>query len=163
MPNSNASSWLELPSLPGLSADTLAALNDRFRTIASGLGGSGTPAAPASVFVGGGSGQQLILSVPGTLGVLTNAAPVVSLSQGRTPTGLVGILKNAPQGAPVQFTLLVAGVAYTTMTLPTGLLAPVMLAGALGGGIAANAAITLNITQVGTVFPGSDLSVLMRF
>jgi hypothetical protein len=162
MPNPNASTWLELPALPGVSGQALQALNDRFRTIAAGM----TPAAAAAkspVSTSSSSGGQVALSVPGTLGVQTNAAALIALETAATPVGLLAMLKQPPQGNPVVVNVLVAGSTYTSVTLPAGSSAVVVITGSLGGAITANAVITLNITQVGTTFPGSDLSVLLRF
>jgi hypothetical protein len=101
--------------------------------------------------------------VPGTLGVRTNAAPLVSIQQSKIPTGIVGLLKQLPQGASVMLNVLVAGLVYTSLELKPGVSSPVLISGGLGGAIAANALITLDIIQVGTTFPGADLSVLLRF
>ncbi len=162
MPNQNASTWLELPTLQGISAEAQLALNDRFRTIAQALdsiGATGTTTSTATA-----SGRELILTVPGTLGIQTNAAPLVSLPDSITPGGgIVAMLKQPPQGASVKFKLQVGGADYTAVELPAGSSLPVLISGALGGVIAANALVTLNIIQVGTTFPGADLSVLVRF
>ncbi|HTB10936.1 MAG TPA: hypothetical protein VK752_05170 [Bryobacteraceae bacterium] len=105
------------------------------------------------------SAGQVVFSVPGTLGMQSNAAPLVTFANAVTPSGLVALLKVAAIGAAVSAQLMVAGVSYATLTIPAGQ-TQVSIPGA--GAIAANALVTLNLISVGTTFPGSGLSVILQ-
>jgi hypothetical protein len=162
--NFTARTSLELPDV-GLSVEAHQALNERFRTIAARLDVSvaGATSATAKASGGGGSsaGSELVLSVPGTLGIRTDAAPRVSLPNAATPAALVALLKRAPQGAGVTVQMQVAGANWATLTIPDGAVSATASSGL--GGIAADALVTVNLTSVGTTFPGADLTVLIRF
>jgi hypothetical protein len=89
----------------------------------------------------------------------SNAAPLLTFANAVTPAGLVGLLKQTAIGAAVTAQIMVAGVSYATLTIAAGQ-TQVSIPGA--GSIAANALVTLNITSVGTTFPGSGLSVILQ-
>jgi hypothetical protein len=161
MPSNYASTDLSLP--PGIKtvADLMPALNDRMRQIEQMTGSTATVAtssskgSPASSTGPG----QVVLSVPGTLGIQSNAAPLLLFQSPVTPSGLVALLKEAAIGAAVIGQLMVKGVAYAALTLPAGQ-TQVSIPGA--GAIPANALVTLNVTSVGTTFPGSGLSIIIQ-
>src|SRR6267154_1192059 len=144
--NNNAHTSLEIPILRGVDPEAARSINERLRTIAAALDSLSSGSAKA--IAGDASGRALILSVPGTLGVRTDAAPRVSLAFAATPTGLWAALKQPPQGASVKVKLQVAGVDYTAVEIAGGTSVPVLIAGALGGSIAANGLVTLNVVQV---------------
>ena len=106
--------------------------------------------------------QALILSVPGTLSIRSDAAPLVSLPEAKTPTGVVALVKQAPAGADLTCELAVAGSEWASVTIPDG-----ETEARLGGSglrqIGADQLIVLDITSVGTTFPGADLTVMIRF
>lgn len=162
--NFTARTSLELPDV-GLSLEAHLALNERFRTIAARLdaamAGTSTATAKSSGGGGSGAGSELVLSVPGTLGIRTDAAPRVSFPGAVTPAALVLLLKRAPQGAAVTVKVQVAGADWATLTIPDGAASATTTSGL--GAIAADALVTVNLTSVGTVFPGADLTVLVRF
>ena len=166
MPTFTTSTSLEMPPAKGLSQEALAALNERFLVISSLLG-NGAAVSPPSAQASArptatvSSGGEVVLSVPGTLGIQTNAAPLVSLRAAVTPVSLVALLKQAPQGAPVTIQVCVGGANWATLAIANGAVSATSPAGL--GAIAAGALVTLNITTVGTVFPGSDLSVLVQW
>ncbi len=64
--------------------------------------------------------QALILSVPGTLSIRSDAAPLVSLPEAKTPTGVVALVKQAPAGADLTCELAVAGSEWARGTIPDG-------------------------------------------
>lgn len=158
---SKVSTSLELPPIPGISLDLEQALNDRMREIGRHLdsrsSGIATVAASGTATASGG---ELILSVPGVLGVRTDAAPRVSLQSTLTPNELLVLVKRAPVDADILVVLQVAGVDYASVTIVKA-----TTSGRISSlaGIAKDALITLDIRQVGTKFPGADLSALLRF
>jgi hypothetical protein len=159
MPSNNASTDLSLPAVTTVAA-LLPALNDRMRQIEGLLG---TTAKSASTSSGPGAtttdAWQVVLSVPGTLGMGSNLAPLLTFASAVTPSGLVGLLKETAIGAAVSAQIMVAGVSYATLTIAAGQ-TQVTIPGA--GTIAANALVTLNLVSVGTTFPGSGLSVILQ-
>jgi len=134
-------------------------LNDRMRQIEAALGATSSTTQRVSAPTSSSATGQVVLSVPGTLGILTNAAPLLLFASAVTPSGLVAILKQPSIGASVIAQVMVAGVSYAQLTIPAGQ-TQVSIPGA--GGIAANALVTLNIISVGTTFPGSGLSVIVQ-
>jgi hypothetical protein len=117
---------------------------------------------------GAGSGaQQLVLSVPGTLGIRSSAAPLVALFAGGTASEVVAVVKTAPAGADLTVVVNVDAVAIATVTVKDGETAA--SSGAMAGAIAAGdgtgtapGLVTVDITGVGSTFPGADLSVLIQ-
>lgn len=158
MPSTRASTDLSLPQV-GTVPELLPALNDRMRQIEGLLGTTAKAAATSSSATGQSSTGQVVLSVPGTLGMQSNAAPLVTFAASVTPSGLVALLKQTAIGASVQAQLMVAGVSYATLTIPAGQ-TQISIPGA--GAIAAGALVTLNIISVGTTFPGAGLSVILQ-
>jgi hypothetical protein len=160
MPSNNAATDLSLPPSISTFAALMPALNDRMRQI-EGLTGSiakvATSTGPSST--SSSSAGQVVLSVPGTLGMMSNAAPLMQFASAVTPSGLVGLVKLPSIGAAIMAQLMVGGVAYATVTIPAGQ-TRVSIPGA--GAIAAGALVTLNLISVGTTFPGSGLSVILQ-
>ena len=110
----------------------------------------------------GAQAQALILSVPGTLSIRSDAAPLVSLPEAKTPTGVVALVKQAPTGADLTCELSVAGSEWASVTIPDGETEARLGASGLRQ-IGADQLIVLDITAVGTTFPGADLTVMIRF
>jgi hypothetical protein len=155
MPVKTASTALEIPATLATVPDLLPVLNDRMRRIQSAFD-QGTTAAVAS----GGSPGELVLSIPGTLGIRSNAAPLVSFPAQVTPTDIVALLKTPPSGAPVTVQLNVGGQPYAVLSIASGQ----VQAGPQSAStpIPPNTLVTLDVTSVGTAFPGADLSVMLR-
>lgn len=106
--------------------------------------------------------QALILAVPGTLSIRSDAAPLVSLPAAKTPAGVVALLKQAPAGADLTCELSVGGAQWASLTIPDGETEARVGSSGLGR-IEADQLIVLDITAVGTTFPGADLTVMIRF
>jgi hypothetical protein len=104
--------------------------------------------------------SQVVFFVPGTLGILSDAAPALTLPQDRRFSKVVALLKQAPQGAPVTAQLYVNGQKWGPQISLNGASATQSLSNA--GPIAADQVIRLDITSVGTTFPGADLTVILR-
>jgi len=146
-----------VPPIPGGSAgdQLVATINDRLRrlqaaTSAVTLPGRATVAAPA----------ELVLAVPGVLGVTSSAAPLVSLAAVAQPRKIVALVKTAPAGAALTVQVLAGGSQVGLVTIAAGSTSASMMGGTA---IQPDAVITLAITSVGTTFPGADLTVMVRF
>jgi len=146
-------------SIPPIAAGTtgdalIAALNDRLRRIQQAIQGVQDMITVQLT--------ELVLSVPGTLAINSNAAPLLSLPSAGTPSAIVALIKTAPTGSGVTFAVYAGGstligtgtiaAGATSVTVTTGLAA-----------IAANAVLTLAVTAVGSTVAGSDLTVMVRF
>ena len=83
---------LELPADTPIDRDVLRMLNERLRRIAGLSSGSAAASSPAATSTGGGS--VLLLSVPGTLSIRSNAAPLVSLPGSQRFTEFTALLKR---------------------------------------------------------------------
>lgn len=168
--NQNATGTLEIVT-NDVPATFSQQLNDRLRRIQLALsqltssstssGGGGSSTSTTGTISG-----ELILTVPGTLAVESNAAPALILPANTSFSTITLLVKQAPQGAPIEAQLYVAGAAWgpvlsiaeNTTQASFTLSAPTP--------IAANALIRLDITQVGATltgqsFPGSDLTVML--
>jgi hypothetical protein len=132
-------------------------LNDRLRRIADALGlqqaGSGTTSSVTNV-------NQLVFFVPGTLGILSDAAPAITVPENRKFSELVALLKQPPQGAPVAIQFYVNGQKWGASISLSGTSAKQALSNVAS--IPADQVIRMDITQVGSTFPGSDLTVILR-
>lgn len=146
---------LELPAR--FSPDDLERLlNERLRRIAGLVGATSTGAGGQTST----SAASLMLTVPGTLSVRSSAAPLVKLASSRTVTKLVALVKQAPGGAGIVLRLLAGGAEIASATVADGATSG---EASVSGTIPAETLVTLDITSVGSVFPGADLTVLARF
>lgn len=154
--NSNSTGSLEIND-SNVNQTFLGKLNDRMRRI-SQLVSAGSFTSDNSDT----SATELILSVPGTLSVESNAAPAVTLGTPTSFTTAVVLVKTAPQGNPLALQLYVNGSGWgQALSLPAN---STSLKVGLSGvsAIAADQLIRLDITGVGLTFPGSDLTVILR-
>lgn len=114
---------------------------------------------------GSGSGGQadgsILLNVPGTIGILSDAAPLATFQATVKLTELDAYVKIAPDGADIIASLYAGATLVGTVTIPDG--ATSGSAAVTAGTVNAGQLLTLDITQVGTTFPGSDLSVIGRY
>lgn len=105
--------------------------------------------------------QTLFLFRQGTLAVQSSVFPVYRLAETKTPSEIIAMLKTEPTGADFKLVLQVDAVDYLTITIPAG--AKTFSANTGLGAVTLNKDLVGNITQVGTTFPGADLSVLIRW
>lgn len=159
MPSNSASTDLSLPPAIATVAQLLPPLNDRMRQIEGLIGGGSKAAAVAASTSSSGGTGQVGLSVPGTLGMVSNAAPLLVFGSTVTPSGLLAVVKETAIGAAIAVQIMVGSASYATLTIPAGQ-TQVSIPGA--GAIAAGALVTLNLISVGTTFPGSGLSVFFQ-
>lgn len=119
-----------------------------------------------TVVQGGSSGAQSLNQVDfvvhSILSVQSNAAAQVSFSGDLLVVELEATVKQAPVGANLLFKIktdeatFIEDVLISADTLTTGLITENL------GTIAARQLVTIDITQVGTDFPGSDLTISLR-
>lgn len=153
-----AKTYLELP--PGVFASQpQQLLNDRLRTISARLdsiGGGGSN----TTTITGGAPTQLIFSVPGVIGIRSSAAPLVTLASTVNTSSIVALLKQASTEADVKIQMSAAGASFPVLVIPVGQTSANLT---VQTSIPANTPVLLNIIQVGTKFPGADLTVILRF
>lgn len=165
MPASNTSKLIQPILDPSLSPSFQQSLNDRLRQISLQLNNASAGTSTTTTTTGtSGSGGELILSVAGTLAILSDAAPATVLSGDTQFSTITMLAKTAPLGSSLTAQLFVAGVAWgPALTLAAG---QILATFSVSATIAANALIRLDITGVGALltgvsFPGSDLSVIL--
>jgi hypothetical protein len=156
-----------MPAIPtGTEGDTLVAtINDRLRRLQSLIAQAPsavvpTRTQPVATSSGGAAPSELVLAVPGVLGIIASAAPLVSLPEDATPTEIVALVKTAPVGAALTLQVLAGSSQVAIVVIAAGAVSASVPGGAT---IPAESVITLAITTVGTTFPGSDLTVMVRF
>jgi hypothetical protein len=98
--------------------------------------------------------------VPGAIGIESVAAPLVSLPASQTPASIVALLEQPSAGGNVQLQLYAGTAPVGAVTIPAGALTASSAAGVT---IPAGAVITLAIVAVGLTYPGSGLTVMVRF
>jgi hypothetical protein len=121
-------------------------------------GGGGSSSSTSTVD----PGTFLILSVPGTLAIDANVAPVFTLPKARSVSEILAFVKVAPAGGALTLKLEVGTRQYATVQVVDGQTSG-RLNGAALGEMPANQLVMLNITSVGLNFPGSDLTLMVRF
>ena len=115
-----------------------------------------------TVFVGPDASGQIMFSVPGTLAIGSNQAPITTVSSNTQATAITATVKQAPVGANLVITLFQPGGGMAiVLTIPAGQTTVSASPNQLfyQGLINANTNIQLDISAVGTTSPGSDLTV----
>lgn len=149
-------------SREGADALNMRTADRRFpRSSAASSGGGGAAGGGSTSTNNGGDASMLVLTVPGTLSVRSSAALLVSLPEGRDVAEVVALVKQAPTGADIRLDILAAGAKYTSVTVPKDASTGKVNSGLKA--IAKDQVIALDIVAVGTVFPGSDLTLMIRF
>jgi hypothetical protein len=112
-----------------------------------------------------GTGEAALLSVSGMLAIGSDQAPWISLSSAQSVTAVQLKAKQAPTGAPLVCQIYAGTSPWMTLTLPDGAGSASATAAQIAAApaIAAGAPVRLDISSVGTTFPGSDLSVMVFF
>lgn len=109
------------------------------------------------------SGGQFSFQVGGFLAVQTGAAPDIIIDAPKVVRDVYAVVKQAPSGAPIQIAILLNGNPYCSLTIPDG-------AGTVTSAVDGVSLppmkyrdrLSLNITGVGRVIPGSGLTVIIR-
>src|SRR5579875_1530743 len=97
-----------------VSQQFLQKLNDRLRRISTIVSSISQTNVSNTVQVGGtnSASGELILTVPGTLAVESDAAPAVTLGSNTTFSSAIALVKQAPQGAAITLQLYAGGAAW---------------------------------------------------
>jgi len=105
----------------------------------------------------------LVFQMQGTLGIESNAAQPLYLNRPVTVGDVKGYVQAAPTGSGITFTIYVGATAWLTLTIPAGQTVVVATPSQISAlsQIAANTAVSIGITAVGTTFPGANLSVFI--
>ena len=105
----------------------------------------------------------LVFQMQGTLGIESNAAQPLYLNRPVTAGDVKGYVGAAPTGSGITFTIYVGTTAWLTLTIPAGQTVVVATPSQISAlsQISANAAVSIGITAVGTMFPGANLSVFI--
>lgn len=140
-----------LPAGLNLDPDVQRILNDLFRRLSVASVGTARPAETSG-------GGLLVLAVPGTLSIRSSAAPLVSFTFVRSTSRVTALLKRAAIGGEVTVRLKVAGTEIAALTVPAGATTATT---AVVRAIAADAVVEVDITAVGSTFPGADLTLLI--
>ncbi len=105
----------------------------------------------------------LVFQMQGTLGIEANAAQPLYVNGTVTAGAVKAYVQAAPTGAGIAFTIYVDGVAWLPLTIPAGQTSVVATSAQIASlsAIPPNVPVSINITAVGTTFPGSNLSVFI--
>jgi hypothetical protein len=105
-------------------------------------------------------GSRLTVSVPGTLAIGTNLGPAAFYTAATTVKSVNAMVKTAPTGANLVMTVQQGSTVLFTCTIPSG--STTCTASSSPQTVPANTQIVVNITAVGTTFPGSDLTIQLN-
>ncbi len=111
------------------------------------------------------SGEQLMLQVDGFLAIQSGAAPPAVVGGWRSVRDVFAVLREPPTGGPVVLRLLVNGVSYGDLTIPSGNYISDTINGFGLLPLADGALVGLDIISVppsDAGSPGSDLTVTLR-
>jgi len=135
-----------------------------FVTNSVGAGEAGTIALTQTV--DGGlrtlAGGQYSLQVEGFLAVQSGATPELVVEAPHAVRDIFAIVKEAPEGGPVQLQVNYDGSPYCTLTIPAGSKISNVVKGFGLPFLGSGAQIGMDITAVGGSAPGSDLTVSIR-
>ena len=107
-------------------------------------------------------GGQLTFQIEGVFGVLDDATPVLSVQENLSIRDVFAVVKNAPSGAAIGLAIRQDGNLITTLTIADGATQSAPVSGVALPYLVSGASLTLDITAVGTLYPGSDLTVTIR-
>jgi hypothetical protein len=109
------------------------------------------------------SGEQVDLIVEGIIGIESDAVPPVYLPQTTSIRDIYAYCRSAPQGGDINAVVKVAGNALGTVIIQEGQTFPAnWIDGKDLPAIRPDQAITLDITSVGSTYPGERLVVTIR-
>jgi len=127
----------------------------------------GVKAAPAAAGVQGAIAptvtQTVLLAAPGVLAIQSDAAPLVTLAAESAANSVEALVKRAPVGADLKLRVIIDDAEWASITVADGETTGEVAEPAELDPIPADKALVLEIVQVGTTFPGADLSLLIRF
>jgi hypothetical protein len=107
-------------------------------------------------------GGQFSFQVEGGMAVLTDVVPTVSVQEDLSIRDVYASVKQAPEGADLELEIRQDGALLASLTIAADATVSTPVDGAELPVLQALSNLTLNITAVGTVFPGRDLTVTIR-
>ncbi len=108
------------------------------------------------------AGGQFSFQISGYLAIQTNAAPVVIVDADRSVRDIYGIVGTAPAGAAISLQINRNGASYASVEFAPGSTVSDIVGGFGMPALRAGDLLSLNISGVGTIVPGSDLTLIMR-
>jgi len=108
------------------------------------------------------SGGQVDVQVQGVLGVVSEAAPPTYLAQTSSVLDIQAFVKQAPTGAAITVDVTLGPLGVGTLTIAAGETESDVIDGRGFPPILTTHPITIDITQVGSTFPGEELVVRIR-
>jgi hypothetical protein len=134
--------------------------------LSNALGNSPIGYASFTGLAGGGlrshRGGQLTFQIEGVFGILDNATPVLSVQDNLSIRDVYAGVKTAPAGSEIELAIRQDGALVTTITIAAGSTNSVPINGATLPYLVSGATLTLDITAVGSLYPGADLTVTIR-
>jgi hypothetical protein len=107
-------------------------------------------------------GGQLDLQVEGVLGIQSDAVPEITVGQAASVSSVSARVELAPAGADITLVVKVDGAAWATLTIPDGQLQANGIDGAELPPLMTGSMVSMDITGVGTTFPGQRLAASIR-
>jgi hypothetical protein len=155
-----AADWSHTAWMPGLRIACVEAI------VTNSLGDSPAAAANYSELLDKGlrtlHGGQFTLQYEGRLAILTDATANITVQQNLAIHDCFAHLKQSPVGANVVIEIVQDSETVAALTIPAGQTMSGVLNGEALPILQESSQLKLNITGVGTDFPGSDLSVTVR-
>jgi hypothetical protein len=111
------------------------------------------------------SGGQFNMQVEGFLAIQTSAAPALVIETAHSVGDIFATVTEAPTGAPIQVQIKKDGVAYASLTIPSGATISNVVDGFALPPLNAMSKLTLDIVSVGQTYgttTGRDLTVTIR-
>jgi hypothetical protein len=108
------------------------------------------------------SGGQYSFQIAGYLAIQSGAAPSIIVDADRAVRDIYGILGTAPTGAPVNLQLKLNNSPYATVQFDIGQSTSAVVSGFGLPALKARDILSLDLTGVGLVNPGSDLTLVLR-
>jgi hypothetical protein len=106
-------------------------------------------------------GSAVVLYAHGTLGIEADAAAAMYLRESVLPKQVVARVKSAPVGADLEMTIHAGAQEWLSLTIAAGETSAESV-GVLAA-LPADESLRLEITAVGTTFPGVDLAVFIYY
>jgi hypothetical protein len=96
------------------------------------------------------------------LGIQSDAVPEITVGQAASVSSVSARVELAPAGADITLVLKVDGAAWVTLTIPDGQLQANGIDGAELPPLMTGSTVSMDITGVGTTFPGQRLVASIR-
>lgn len=107
-------------------------------------------------------GGEYVMQADGTLAIEAAPSPPLPVAIATSVRDVFARLALAPAGAGITITVKRNGAAYATVTIPAGQTVSNTVSGAALAALQPGDLLTFDITGVGSTYPGSDLTVVVR-